>query len=204
MARTTLPERCRLKGRLPVGQEGLWAVIRALDEAGPWAIPDVEGETNRPRNVAGNYVRALAKAGYAQAVASDRRTKYGRPIKLYRLRQRPVFHPRLRYDGSETKAALHQEQLWSAARRLKQFALSELAFAAETPLRTAQWYLQHLHEAGFATIVREVGGSHQRIYRIKASAQSKPQAPRVLRLNVVYDPNSDEVIVVGAVAEATP
>lgn len=193
-----LPERHRLKSRLPVGQEGLWSVITRLDEAGPWAIPDVEGETNRSRNFAGNYVRALAKAGIAQVVG-ERRTKYGRPVKLYRLAQKPAAHPRLRYDGTATeKAALHQEQLWNAARQLKQFSVAELAFAASTdtavPRRTAQWYVRHLVLAGLVTVAWKQGASHAHVYRVNPEAASKPAAPRVLRLHVVYDPNSGEVI----------
>lgn len=199
MGRTSLPERHRLKAKLPVGHEGLWSIIRKLDDEGPWAIPDVEGETNRSRNVSGNYVRALAKAGFAKEVG-ERRTKYGRPIKLYRLTNKPTAHPRVRYDGAASeRAGLHQEQLWTAARRSKQFSVRELAFAASTdgpvPVRTAQWYLQHLCDAGFVIVINTNGPQHEYTYRIKVAAESKPKAPRILRLHVVYDPNSDEIIV---------
>lgn len=207
MARTTVPERMRLKGKLLHGVDALWSIVRRLDAAGPWAVPDVEGETNRPRNVAGNFVRALAKAGIATEMQSDRRTKYGRPIKLYRLLARPDEAPRLRYDGRVSgKSGQHQEQLWTAARRLKQFSARELAYTASTdgpiPLRTAQWYLQHLHDAGFVSVAHETANGHL-TYRVKAAAEAKPKAPRVLRLNTVYDPNSDEVLVT-AIDEVRP
>jgi hypothetical protein len=205
MARPALPELHRLKAAMPIGVAGFWSVIRARDTEGPWSIPDVEGETNRPRNAIGNYVRALAKAGIARP-AGERRTKYGRPIKLYRLAKSPKDAPRLRSDGSPAASAVAQDQMWRAMRTLRQFSCREIAFisgeAEPIPLRTAQWYCHALAAAGYLVIVDE---RRPTIYRLRPANDTGPKAPRVMSVGAVFDENTGEVRTdLCCVAEVTP
>lgn len=190
MARRPLPEMVRLTARVPRGEAGFWSIMLALDARGPWAVPDVEAESNvKPGGVA-QYLRKLVKAGIARQTGT--RPAPARPCKLYRLAKRPREAPRLKADGGEIGRG-EFERLWCAMRALKQFSLAELAFAAATDtdkvkLKTAERYVHALVRAGY---LASLGGG---AFRLKPSMNTGPLPPAILRLRVVWDRNEKRVM----------
>lgn len=182
----------RLSARVPRGYEGFWQVIRDLDKAGEWTIADVFSQTNiRHKPTVSDYIHRLVRGGFA-AVATERPTKHTSPEKCYRLVKRPSIAPSLRRDGTMSPLPA-QQRMWNAIRSLKRFSLDDLGFAAggmagAVPANTVKRYCTHLAAAGY--LVSE----GERNYRLKRSMDTGPQAPKILRLHVVWDANRAEVV----------
>lgn len=181
----------RLSARVPRGYEGFWQIIRELDKAGEWTIAEVFARTNiRHKPTVSDYIHRLVRGGFA-AVATERLTKHTSPEKCYRLIKRPAMAPSLRRDGTMSPLPA-QQRMWNAIRSLKRFSREDLAFAATVgaplPANTVKRYCTHLAVAGYLIAEGE------RNYRLKRSMDTGPQAPKILRLHVVWDANRAEVV----------
>jgi hypothetical protein len=189
MPRKGYLEVIRLSARMPRGRDGYWAVIRGLDQKGPWSVPDVHELTNEPHKESVNdYVKRLERAGFVKQVGEVLQNHRGTPTRLFRLLKRPAAAPALRRDGSVV--GVHaQQRMWNAIRSLKQFTLSELAHAAaddkgtSVKIGVAQAYVHRLRMAGYIT------GLSRSDFRLKPSMNTGPRSPRILKMHVVFDDN---------------
>lgn len=178
----------RLSARVPRGIEGYWSIIRELDPKGPWSIPEVHELTSeRNKDSVNDYVKRLVRAGFAKQAGESTANRRGSPTKLYRLVKRPSAAPRLHRDGSAVEVPA-QQRMWTAMRSLKQFKLSELAYAASTdasPVKVgvAQAYVHRLRAAGY------IIGLTRWDFRLKPSMDTGPRSPKILKTHVVYDAN---------------
>ncbi len=194
-----MPERIALKARLPHGEDGYWALIRKLDDAGPWSVPDIERETCDDRKCVSRYVRKLVKAGIAAIVSAE--VRHNRPLaKRYRLARSPKPTPRFRADGTAI-VSNRQECLWRAMRALRSgFTVRELAFAAALPTQTiaegvARTYVELLADAGYLVLLKEREGRNGlRVWRLKPSMNTGPLSPTILRMQAVFDRNLRQVM----------
>lgn len=197
MARRPAPEAHALSITVPRGHDGFWHAIRDLDKTGPWSVGDVDGRSNVHKATVRDFVRRLVKAGIAKGAGTAPGS--GTPTTLYRLVKSPVETPRLRRDGSVAPPT-GQQQMWVAMRSLQQFDISELAYAASTnetavDLVAAGSYVTRLHAAGYLVVVSAGSGKKGRaVWRLKASMNTGPKAPQVMRTHFIFDPNRGAVV----------
>jgi len=191
-----------MTARVPRGNEGLWSIVRELDDRGlPWSVPDVEGNTNMRRSAVGKFVLTCVAAGLAREHVSTLRTRYGRPIKLYMLtpKGRGMFEPP-RFHNGEAVNTSAVEQLWRAIRTLRQFDTAELAFTASTDVlavkeATARRYVDELARAGYLVALSERKGSGPRtVWRLKPAMNTGPFAPAILNTRAVFDRNRKQIM----------
>lgn len=190
---------------LPRGFDGMWSVMLALDEDGPWTARDVWGRMNENIGSVHKYLRRLKLAGIAKEVG-ERLTGGRNPqaAPLYRLTQRPLETPRLREDGSALPEPLI-ETLWRTIKMAKAFTAPELAALAARDGRavnvtSARGYCDRLTRAGL--LGRTIGSDRQSRYQLLVNAGAK--APKVLAGRVVYDPNAGRVLGDMPVREVQP
>lgn len=185
-----------INARLPRGEAGWWEIIKRLNDAGPWSIADVDGETNQRRRSIAAYIRRLVKARIARVVRVDRGGR-GKPRPVHRLVTIPKEAPRLRHDGTPAEPRA-QDRLWRAIRTLRQFTQRELAFAATmdepVPLSTARWYANKLLEAGYLVEQPRSARNVAPVYRLKPGMNTGPKAPHVLEVQAVWDPNLGKIM----------
>lgn len=184
----------KLTARVPRGHEGFWQIIRKLDPKGPWSVQDVHGYTNiLHHQTVNDFVLRLLKAGYVEQVGTKPGTRTTKVLKLYRLLKRPSETPSLRRDGTTLEMPA-QQRMWNAMRAMKEFTLAGLSNAAcdsqhrPVPYYTAQRYVSHLVRVGYLIDVS------RGFYRVKASMNTGPSAPKILRLHVVFDTNRNAVM----------
>lgn len=184
------------------GHDHFWQVIREIGANGAaWSVPEVAGRCNGPtlrttNEEVRNFVGRLVRGGYAE-VAGREPPPRGRV--LYRLTRRPRETPSLKRDGSPALDRSGQRQMWNAIRRLKQFTAPHLAVVASTdecrvPPSTALTYVLRLAAAGYLT-VREPGRSGKpAVWRLRASYDTGPLPPVVLRSKMVWDQNRSAIV----------
>lgn len=169
----------------PEGPQHYWAVMRALNVSGPFAIADVHAMTNGPRlSTVKCYVLALAKMGFIES-AGTRPTVKGGIARLYRIvrdqREAPIRKP------ARTARGEAQQNLWTAMRALRQFRVAELAVAASTDtvpvkIATARAYCRALARADY---IAPVGRCH---WRLLPRANTGPLCP-ALTIDGLVDRN---------------
>jgi hypothetical protein len=183
---------------VPLGQEGWWQAIRALDAKRPWSVAEIFGETIHcsHKQTVHDYVRRLVKGGFAQVV-EERDSTCRTPEKLYRLTKRPAEAPSLRRDGT----ALPQSGtllMWIAIRNLRQFDVHELRGVVgqirPLQLSTVKRYVQYLAAAGYLTVFAESRPGLAAIWRLKPRMDTGPLPPKILRAHVVWDSNRNVVM----------
>jgi hypothetical protein len=98
-----------------------------------------------------------------------------------------------------------EENLWTAMRRLRSFAPTDLAAHATTETvsvdaKAAAEYCRALLDTGYLTVARRAAPAMQReaIYRLVEV--TGPQAPVVRRVRAVVDPNTNVTRVIGGAA----
>lgn len=180
---------------LEAGQDHFWRVMRTLDTGGPWSVSDVlKHSRGASRDTLKDYVRRLVKGGYL--VISETLPDGSR---LYRIERRSSRAPSVGRDGSTGRQGTINRQLWTAIRSLGAFSYRELIVAASTeevPIRetTARDYLKRLCDAGYLRIVDASKPGIPRTYALKRSMNTGPDAPKVLRTKLIWDPNREEII----------
>jgi hypothetical protein len=145
-----------------------------------------------------DYLRRLIKAGIvapAGEVAAGSGGRYRR--KVYRLVRRQDDAPRLRRDGSEVMRT-GQELMWATMRHLLRdgFTAKDLVtFASTDEISisevTAKSYLKHLTAAGYLQCLQPGRPRHLTRWRLKPAMNSGPKPPKILRTQIVYDPNTN-------------
>ncbi|WP_026379390.1 hypothetical protein [Afifella pfennigii] len=196
--------RLTIRAHSPVltGIDHYWSVIRDLGRGGAtFTATEVFNQSKQRRlEAVSDYLRRLAKAEYLEIVEPHRPggRRKTRPT-VYRLLRRPTETPHPRRDGTPARQGLGQAQMWTAIRALDAFTAAELAVAASTEevsvaRATALSYCKALKRAGYLTVVSPAGPGRAEVWRLRPSMKKgRPEAPKILRTKVVYDPNTGEI-----------
>jgi hypothetical protein len=174
--------------RLFRGAQHFWDVMQKLTrENGTFTRQDVEGQSGgyEKRNVA-DWTKRWLKSGHIQQLNDE-------PPFIYKVTKFSRRFPSADRKGKVKPRGT--QQIWNAVRQLKIFTLDDLRFAASTDdyqptAATVRTYIQRLARAGFFAVRRGNNGKIKHVYRLKARFDVGPDAPRILRTKVVYDPNA--------------
>jgi hypothetical protein len=181
------------------GYEHVWSVILDLTRDGAtFTRHDVDLHCCDPRDHGvTDYLRRLCRAGIVAEAGREPAIGRRHGRRIYRLMQRHHEAPRLRRDGSAAPVPANQ-LMWNTMRNLLRdgFTSPDLATFASTddvriPLITAQSYVKRLAAAGYLLVLQPSVGRRPATWRLKPSMATGPQAPKLLRTHVVYDPNTN-------------
>lgn len=192
------------------GHDHYWELIRDLGKGGDsFTVKDVVGATTAHHSTVDDFIRRLQRAGIIEAAGKKGEGHWAQ--KQFRLVETPRETPSLRRDGTRGDYGRSRQNMWNVIRGpqgregltgpdLAMLAATDEVAVAEA---SAREFLQRLHKAGYLTITepkasRPVARSAR--YRLKPSMNTGPQAPKLLRAKIVYDPNN-RTVVGGAVAE---
>ncbi|MBO0346014.1 hypothetical protein J0X15_12340 [Roseibium sp. CAU 1637] len=188
------------------GRDYYWSVIRDLGKENHFTRAEIAKRANDPLDKGiDDFLRRLKKAGYIETVDTIEGT-YGLEThkgkirrEVYRLLRRPSATPILNQDGTAGVLGLGQLNMWTAMRSLPQFTKQELAVTSSTDdvlvtVKSAQSYAGLLEKTGYLQVLRPGGAAVARIWRLKPSMNTGPDAPKILKSKMVYDPNRREIM----------
>lgn len=198
MPRRPLLETVSLNARVPRGLDAYWRIMLDLHAtAGTWTVADIDRRCNVETATIRGYCRSLVAGGIAETVGEAANNRGGDAAQVYRLLQTPLIAPRVRRDGTVLPEP-QQATLWRTLRMAKTVTVRELAELASTddrPVRidVAKRWLGDMMKAGIVTNVTPgTGRTARATYRLVRDLG--PEPPRILRLHMVYDPNSRRVL----------
>ncbi|MBV1702594.1 MAG: hypothetical protein KGQ46_12315 [Hyphomicrobiales bacterium] len=181
------------------GRDEIWKSMMYLTNlSGSFSRAEVVAKAMNSREYVHRYLKALIKAGYAEQLPVQ--PKRGTRFRVIRTQ---ISTPRVRADGTDLGEPINVT-LWRTMRMLKTFTAPELCAHASLPerpvkLTTAAAYLCHLEAAGLLTILapgqRRGAKAHRRFGLIGTPGG---QAPRVLKADAVYDPNTGNLLSVSS------
>lgn len=207
MATRNYRERLAISVVVPIGEEGLWRIIRELDAEGPWRIADVDARSRVNKGTVSDYVKRLRLGGYVQAVGEREHPRpwFG-PATTYRIARQSKDAPRLGKAGEVLPEPLI-EVLWRTMKMVKTFTTTELIKLVETPerpinARTVRGYVIRLARVGVIGRVGGTGRGSEVRYRLLRALGAK--APKILQSHIIFDPNSGEVIGEASAVEVNP
>lgn len=198
------PEIVQASLRLPHGNDAMWALIKEMDEAGPWTMRQLEYRTNLSRGALKRFVKNLVANGFA-GIVGEEPVRALPPKQIFALLKRPVQAPRFGLDGKpldETKI----ETLWRTMKFAKVFTSADLASLASTderpiPLGYVKGYVSLLLQAKVLVIAAPHRSNKPAIYRLARNLGAR--APMVLEARVLFDPNANTVLVDAGTREAS-
>lgn len=159
------------------------------------SIYTVSRLTNIAYETVKTYVNSLRKAGYLEP------GKETGGEKLFRLTlDTGIEAPRLKPDGSASKAGQGTEAMWRTLRMLKDINATELAahasHATSTSVATAKNYLKWLNWAGYLDVTMPAQPGRQARYRLAYGMYTGPLPPIIQRSGQLFDPNLGTVVYV--------
>lgn len=200
---------------LPRGPEHYWKMMREMSAQG-FTVGDIAGCTNGVayKTVKG-YVRFLAKEGHIEKVG-ERPVKNIDDANVYRVianRRAAPVQRRADYTGER---GLVWERLWQTMRRMRDFSVAELCFqaqAADMTIKphTAEKYVRALIIAGIVDVVTPYrkaapgrAGARAGRYRLRPKANTGPKPPKIFKANIVFDPNTQQIVGQPTTCEVSP
>lgn len=194
--KTPLLDFVELHLQVPRGAEGFWSIIVGLGSGGgEFTLADVDRQSNVHKSAVRDYVERLTAGGWLEVVRKDRIRGVDRNV--YRLARQSAQAPRLRRDGSEHPEPA-RDRMWRAMKMLPTWTSADLAAATAAedvdpvPVTTVKSYVARLVRAGIVQIMARPGSSSPATYRLLRNVGAA--APRILRAQLVYDPNHNEVL----------
>lgn len=192
----------KIAARVPLGQSGVWSVIRQLRD---FALDDLDSRVSMERNSIRDYLNRLTLAGYLTRLPAAPNQPH-----QWELTVDQAEPPRLKADGApvDDRLGRGQENMWRAMKMLRDFDAAAIAQAASADgvnvaVTTANAYLLALHGAGYLLVIREPakGLKGRTVYALAPSMNTGPQAPQIMRTKLVFDPNTRRIHDCGALAE---
>jgi hypothetical protein len=180
-------------GGKPNARQVIWDAIRRLRRFTRLELADAIKRDGHGLSI---YLTALARAGHLAVTEKPG----GRKARVYELvRDVGVEAPRLCANGTPSTKGLLLEQTWRTIRMLDQFTPRELAICASTETHQvsedyAQNYVSWLFVAGYLTRIVMDAPGRPATYRAVKSRYSGPRAPRVVKLQSVFDPNLGKIV----------
>ncbi|MBC7168710.1 hypothetical protein [Phenylobacterium sp.] len=200
MGRLPADAAVRLEVRVPLGNQGIWDVVRALHrEQETFGVPDIWERMDTDRRTIRDMLARWERAGHLERVGY-REGMGPAPVALYRLIADQPEAPAVRRDGTAAKRpGAGQEQMWRSMRMLRQWTVRDLTLAASTDEvavteATVQTYVWALVKAGYLTVLRpgkpghKPGTGTKALYALKLN--TGPLAPQIQRTSFLFDPNT--------------
>lgn len=181
----------KLTGRRPAdqaaaGRQEMW---QALKDCGTEiTVSKIVTKTSLHRSTVLRYLDALTAAGYLRA----KEVEIGHP-NIWELAKDAGFHaPRVRADGSKVSQGECYDQLWRGMYMLKSFSYLDLKQHASIEISeaTAKDYCKRLLAAGYLSVVRKADPHRGLVAKYRLLRNSGPMAPKVQRVQCVFDPNT--------------
>lgn len=180
------------------GIDHYWSVIMERHRAGEaFTARDVDMAGNANKASARDYIRRLERAGLIERVDE---TSGGAGI--FRPLVIQSTAPRVRRDGSVIESLPANQCMWNMMRGpngRSGFTWRDLVAWSQTdetaikPM-TAKSYIKTLHAAGYLIAVKPGTARKPAIWRLLPNMTTGPEAPKILRTKMVYDPNKNAVI----------
>ncbi len=191
----------------PSGPEHYWREIRARRKG--FTIPDIALCSDGVcYTTVKRYVWWLEKNDFVVRIG-QRKSGYATQT-LYALktdrREAPI-------ERAKEPSPTGRQAMWTAMRTLAQFTVAELAACASTDerpvsARAAHLYVQRLVDAGALQVLRKPARANGRplgatsgLYRLAKSADTGPEAPKLLNASLVFDPNRRRILGDAVVSE---
>lgn len=190
-----------LPSPLPRGPQHYWSQMVALSRKGGFTITDIHKASNgRSRKTVKCYILFCVEHGHLKAVG-ERVTEKNRAAIVYKVQNLRSVAPIQRRRNFADDAGRRAQQIWTAARALRQFTIQELAVAASTDAVAvsevrARAYVGVLAKAGYLVELgsRPHPGLKAR-WRLMPAFNTGPFAPAVIeRGTVLYDRNLGQAI----------
>lgn len=175
---------------IPYGQEGVWQVIRELQQG---SVKDIRDRVSADPYTVTGYLNRLRKGGFITMSADG-----------WRLVQDQPDAPRLKSDGSPAaETGRGQENMWRSMKMLDRFDSAGLAHAAATPdvtvtVKTAAGYIHRLYQAGYLLLEQPGQPGRKAVYSLRPDMNTGPRAPMIQTTDFVFDPNTRKVLGMGA------
>jgi len=178
------------------GRDHYWSVIMdfAMREE-TFIARDVFGKSNVPDS--GDiraFLKCLTLAGYVESTGEN-------PVS-YRVIKKQAATPRVRPDGSVIEGVGRNQAMWNLMRGpvgRSGFSADDLVQKASTDevkisVDCAKRYIKRLDDAGYL-VLRQKGGKHRPPeWRLLPHMMTGPDAPKVLKSRMVYDPNRQQMV----------
>lgn len=187
----------RIKGAHKVlrGGDHYWSVVMeyAMREE-TFTARDIIGQSNASSNDVRGFLRRLSLAGYIDVAGQDPLT--------YRVMKPQAATPRVRSDGSVIGGVSRNQAMWNLMRGpvgRSGFTANDLAMLASTDEVSisqdcAARYIKRLDDAGYLVLRQKGARRRLPVWALLADMISGPEAPKVLKSRMVYDPNRAEVM----------
>jgi hypothetical protein len=181
------------------GIDHFWNVIMDLHRHGkPFSIRIIDQAGNADESTVRDFVKRLVAANFIEQVE-------GAALAIDVL-YRPIViqsaAPRIRRDGSVIEAQPANRAMWNMMRGpsgRSGFTYKDLVAwgsTDEVPIApaTAKTYIHVLSQAGYLICLLKGTPGKAAVWRLDPKMNSGPEAPKVLRSRLIYDPNRSEVV----------
>ena len=188
---------------LPRGREHYWKVACQFGAKG-FTLGQLAGCTNGVAvTTVAKWIEDMRRMGFIKQIG-ETKTPFGTRANVYAVAKKSAKAPVARDPDYQGLRGRMRQQMWTAMRVLPAFSQRELVVTASTDVvmvsdASAKAYCRHLVNAGVLQIVKPCergggAGSSAAVYRLKKSANSGPQAPRIFAAAIVFDPNRAEIL----------
>lgn len=197
---------------MPSGPAHYWREMRRLGSKGFTVRAIANASDGVSYETVRRYVWWLQREGYVARIGQK---QDGYAVQAVYVIKRDTATAPIERSGARTINA--REAMWNAIRALKMFTARELAVSAATeerPIsqRSANLYIQRLAQAGVLEVVvaprRATGkigpvprGAIAGTWRLRRTADTGPQAPKLCNAGFVFDPNKNVVLGAAVITE---
>lgn len=165
--------------------ERLWDSMRRLRV---FTVAALAAAARTDKRTARSYVERLVAGGYASQEPDMVPAAYAL------TRDAGVRPPRIGLDGEKVSMGSARQKAWSIMKVLRQFTPRDLHVDCGIAEGEAKFYCRFLVRAGYLRLIEESSPRRQAKYQWIPSRYTGPRAPQVTRLDVVWDPNTMEVM----------
>lgn len=181
------------------GIDFFWGVIMDLHRQGkPFSMRMIDQAGNAHDGTVRDFVKRLIAAQLVEQVADA-------PLAIdipYRAKIIQSLAPRVRRDGSIIESQPATRAMWNMMRGpagRQGFTYKDLVAwgsTDEVPIApaTAKTYMHVLAQAGYLICLQKGTPGKAGIWRLDPKMNSGPEAPKILRTRLVYDPNRSQIV----------
>jgi hypothetical protein len=178
---------------IPAGPETLWPAIRKVGMRGTFTAIDVALAVSSSHAVVENYLAKLHAAGH---VTKGGHTSDG--YTLWQLTSKRHYPPYVNGRGEPAHGHEVTSRIWRALKMMKRFTISELCAHLDdkefqVPRDAATLYVNALARAGYVETTSAEKMCGESRYRLLAHMVTGPLPPRLLRAQIVFDPNRQAI-----------
>lgn len=178
-------------------RQAIWELIRNVKI---FTINDILYGVGLSRDTVLDYLTGLVAAGFLVK-------QYDGP-NYTQVRDNGQEAPKVRKDGSAVTQGMAREKMWIAmgihSQKGTTFTVRDLTIAstAEIPVAEsdAKHYCNHLHQAGYLTIVKAGSPGKLAIYRMPPNKWTGPRPVQIQRTRRCYDPNTGAAAHIGVIS----